>query len=349
MTLAQALQTLMARKDLSRGQARGLLNRVFAGEASDAQVAGLLVALAMKGETVEEIVGFAEAMRAAVTDIGLGLRGEGFACVDTCGTGGNERRTFNVSTAAAFVAAGAGQPVAKHGNRTSTSVSGSADVLERAGVNLEFPPERLGSCLRATGIVFLYAPLLHGAMKQVMPARRALQVRTIFNLLGPLTNPAGAGAQVVGVPATALIPTMANALLRLGTRHSFVVRSQDGLGELSTTALTDVAEVVEGQVHTYTIDAQTLGLPRARVDDLACASAEEAVKQLQSVLAGEPGPKRDVVCLNAAAALVAGGKATDLGEGLEMARESIDTGAARSKLEALAAFTQKKWAQGESG
>jgi anthranilate phosphoribosyltransferase len=343
-TAGEALRRLTAREHLSREQARRLLQEIFAGHASEAAIAGVLVALAMKGETVDEIVGFAEAMRAAVVDIGLDQgKGAGAgAYVDTCGTGGSARNCFNISTAAAFVAAGAGAAVAKHGNRTNTSVSGSADVLEACGVNLALPAERLGPCLRAIGVVFLYAPLLHGAMHRVIPARRALGIRTIFNLLGPLTNPAGARAQVVGVPSAGLIPVMAEALLRLGTRHSFVVRSEDGLGEFSTTATTWVAEIQHGEIREYRLDARKLGLPRAQIADLTCSSREDAAAALAAVLEGEAGARRDITCLNAAAALVAAGRASDMDQGLELARAAIDSGAAREKLAALVRYTNEQ-------
>lgn len=337
-TAGEALRRLTAREHLTRQEARGLLEAIFAGDASDAEIAGVLVALAMKGEAVEEIVGFAEAMRSAVVDIGLGKDNDG-DFVDTCGTGGSARNCFNISTAAAFVAAGAGAAVAKHGNRTNTSVSGSADVMEAAGVNLAFPAERLGACLRTTGVVFLYAPLLHKAMHRVMPARRALGIRTIFNLLGPLTNPAQARAQVIGVPTTGLIPVMAQALRELGTRHSFVVRSEDGMGEFSTTAVTWVAEVVGGDIREYRLDARELGLERRGLAELTCTSREDAAAALISVLEGETGARRDIVCLNAAAALVAAERASSMEEGLAMARGAIDTGAARAKLAALVRYT----------
>lgn len=336
----EALRRLTARENLSREQARDLLEEMFAGHSSEAEIAGVLVGLAMKGESVDEIVGFAEAMRAAVADIGLEAGAGDY--VDTCGTGGSARNCFNISTAAAFVAAGAGAAVAKHGNRTNASVSGSADVLEAAGVNLAFPAERLGACLRETGIVFLYAPLLHKAMHHVMPARRALGIRTIFNLVGPLTNPAGAQAQIVGVPSTMLIPVMAEALKRLGTRHSFVVRSEDGLGEFSTTAINWVAEVRGGEVREYRLDARKLGLARIQATELTCKSRGEAAAALIAVLEGQPGARRDIVCLNAAAALVAAERAQNLDAGLEMARAAIDSGAARAKLAALVSYTNSR-------
>lgn len=342
-TLRQSLQRLLAREDLSQTEARLLLEAMFAGQddgpSHDLQVTAVLTALAAKGETVDEITGFAEGMRAAMADIGL--RGEAARpWVDTCGTGGNARSVFNVSTAAALAVAGAGLGVAKHGNRSSTSVCGSADVLEAAGVNLQFPVARLGACLEEVGIAFLFAPLLHPAMGKVMPARRALGVRTIFNLLGPLTNPAGAQAQVVGVSAAELVPRMAEALRRLGTRHSFVVRSRDGLGELSTTEVNDVAEVRGNQISITTLDARELGLERVGLEALACRSRDEAVEQLRRVLAGEPGPLQDVVSLNAGAALVAGGKASTLADGLAMAREALQSGAAQRKLAALAVYSR---------
>ncbi|HUX68793.1 MAG TPA: anthranilate phosphoribosyltransferase [Terriglobales bacterium] len=342
--LREALEQLLDRQDLTRAQARTLLGTILAGtsdagaaQARDVQIAGILAALATKGETVDEIVGFAEAMRAAVADIGL--KGHAPAWVDLCGTGGRARNLFNISTAASFAVAGAGLAVAKHGNRTSTSACGSADVLEAVGVNLAFPPERLGSCLLTTGVVFLYAPLLHPSMRQVMPARRALQVRTIFNLLGPLTNPAGARSQVLGVPFAPLVPKLAQALLALGTVHSFVVHSQDGLGEFSTTALNEVAEIRDNQIRHFQLDARDLGLRRAPASAFACDSRAEAVAALHRVLAGEAGAQADIVGLNAAAALVAGGHASGWDDGLAKARLALTTGRARRKLEALVQFT----------
>lgn len=334
--LRETLERLWARQDLSREEARAVLAGIFAGDAGDAAIAGLLAALAVKGETAGELVGFAEAMRQQMVPIGRAGRGP---CVDTCGTGGG-RHIFNVSTAAALAAAGAGATVAKHGNRSSTSFSGSADVLEALGVDLACPAEKLGRCLEQTGIAFLFAPLLHPAMRKVMPARRALQVRTIFNLLGPLTNPAGAEAQVIGVPAAGWIPVMAEALAVLGTGHSFVVHSRDGLGELSISAPTDAAEIRSGVVRRFTLDAAEVGIERARPEALACGSLAESVGTLRRVLAGEPGPPQDMVALNAAAALVAAGAAGDFREGLERARLALRSGAAQAKLEALARFTR---------
>jgi anthranilate phosphoribosyltransferase len=340
--LPDVLRRLLRRENLSRAEARALLEAMFAdggdGERHDLQVTAVLTALAAKGETVEEITGFAEGMRAAMADIGL--HDSSRAWVDTCGTGGHGRAVFNVSTAAALAAAGAGLGVAKHGNRSSTSVCGSADVLEAAGVNLQFPAARLGECLEAVGMAFLFAPKLHPAMARVMPARRALRVRTIFNLLGPLTNPAGAQAQVVGVGDAELLPKLAEALACLGTRHSYVVRSRDGLAELSTTNVNDVVEIRAGLVRQYTLDARELGLERVGLETFTCKSREEAVARLHQVLAGEPGPLQDIVSLNAGAALLAGGGARDWTEGVELARVSLQSGAARRILEKLVAYTR---------
>lgn len=332
-----ALQKLLDHRDLTRSEARELLQQAFSGALGEAELAGILIALKMKGEAVEELVGFAEAMRAAVATIGLD--GKRTPSVDTCGTGGSIRRIFNVSSAAAIVAAGAGVPVAKHGNRSNTSVCGSADIFETLGVNLAFPPERLGECLKDVGLVFLYAPLLHSSMRHVAPVRKALRVRTVFNLLGPLTNPAGAQAQVVGVSSMDLIPVMAEALLRLGTRHSFVVRSEDGLGEFSTTSANRVAEIDRGQVRQYRLTAADVGLESAEIGALACDSKAEAVAMLETVLAGQAGPAREIVCFNAAASLVAHGAAADWSSGIAQARNAIDCGAARAKLQALVAYT----------
>lgn len=333
------LQKLLDYRDLTRAEARALLERAFSGALGAAELAGILIALKMKGEAVEELVGFAEAMRAAVADIGMDCVADPVPCVDTCGTGGSARQIFNVSSAAAIVAAGAGVPVAKHGNRSNSSFCGSADVFEALGVNLDFPAERLGSCLKDVGLVFLYAPLLHRSMKHVGPVRKSLGVRTVFNLLGPLTNPAGAQAQVVGVSAMELIPVMAEALLRLNTRHSYVVRSEDGLGEFSITSSNRVAEIHEGQVRQYWITAEEVGLKPADIQELACSSRAEAIEMVKAVLVGQLGAPREIVCFNAAASLMAQGVAEDWRTGIALARRAIDSGAALAKLQALAAYT----------
>lgn len=378
--ITAALQRLLQHRDLTRHQAYAVLRSILAGQATEAQIGALLMALAMKGETVEELVGFASAMRAEVASIHASAANpavvdasgterdalmedsavwddqpmpddlvlaplspaiaDGRTVIDTCGTGGDASGTFNISTATAFTVAGAGLPVAKHGNRSISSRCGSADVIEAMGVRLDVAPEHLGECLERVGITFLYAPVLHPAMRHVQPVRRQLRVRTIFNLLGPLTNPAGAQAQVVGVYSAPLAEKLAEVLLRLGARRAFVVHGDDGLDELTTTALTTVAEVREGQVQVYRLDARELGLPRANMADLAGGDIGDNVRAVESVLRGEPGAKRDIVVLNAAAALVAGGIAADLPEGVARAKESLDSGAAWNALQGLVEFTQ---------
>lgn len=336
---AKLLQQIMSGRSLSRIEARELLETILAGRMDEALMAALLVALAMKGETVEEIVGFAEAMRAAAQPLPLDGATRALL-VDTCGTGGDDSGSFNISTAAAFVAAGAGLRVAKHGNRSISSRCGSADVIEALGVNLNLSPEKLALCVREVGITFLFAPHLHMAMRYVQPVRKQLQVRTIFNLLGPLTNPARAGAQVVGVFSAALTHTLAGVLGELGVGRAFVVHGADGLDEFSTTGETLVAELNDGKVRNYRLDARELGLPRARLDELAGGDAYENADHVIEVLQGRPGPKLDIVLLNAAAALVAGGRAEDLPAGLLLAREAAQSGAAYEKMQHLVEFTQ---------
>ncbi|MGH9542219.1 MAG: anthranilate phosphoribosyltransferase, partial [Terriglobales bacterium] len=340
--LTAALRRVMAGEDLARDVARQALDAMLAGEAEPMQIAGLLVALATKGETVDEIVGFAEAMRAAATLIAapaaVTVSGTGHDAlaeapgspsprlVDTCGTGGDASGTFNISTATALVAAGAGLRIAKHGNRSLSSQCGSADVMEALGVKIDLPPARLAACLERTGFAFLYAPALHPAMRHVQPVRRALRVRTIFNLLGPLTNPAGAGGQVVGVYARAWVGKLAEALRALGAGHAFVVHGEDGLDEVSTTAPTAIAELRDGRVREYVLRAADLGLPPARLADLQGGDAAANAALIRAVLAGEPGPRRDIVALNAAAALLAGGLAGDWPAALARAQAALDSG-----------------------
>jgi anthranilate phosphoribosyltransferase len=334
------------RQSLSREEARGVMSEVLAGECTDAQIAALLVALHMKGETVEEIVGFAEAIRAAATplkldrDSTLDVSGtERDALVDTCGTGGDASGTFNISTATALVVAGTGVRVAKHGNRSVTSKCGSADVMEALGVNINLPPPRIAACLDQVGIAFLFAPVMHSAMKYVQPARRELRLRTVFNLLGPLTNPASATAQVVGVYAAELVEKLAEALSMLGLRRAMVVHGHDGLDEITTTGPTRIAELRDGMVRTYEVTPEEFGFKRATLGEISGGSASENAKVIREVLNGRASPSRDIVLLNAAAALVAAGKADRLSEGLPMAVHSIDSGAAASKLAAMARFT----------
>jgi anthranilate phosphoribosyltransferase len=337
------------RQSLSRDQARGVMAEVLTGKCTDAQIAGLLVGLSMKGETVEEIVGFAEAIRAAASPLSLheqtilDVSGtERDALVDTCGTGGDVSGTFNISTAAAFVVAGAGVRVAKHGNRAVTSPCGSADVIEELGVNLNLLPARLGLCLDEIGMVFLYAPALHSAMRYVQTARRELRLRTVFNLLGPLTNPAHASAQVVGVYSVELVEKLAEALSMLGLRRALVVHGRDGLDEITITGATRVAELRQGSVHTYEVTPEEFGMERAPIETLAGGDAAANAAIIRKILEGEKSPRRDVILLNAAAALVAGGRADHLREGIPIASESIDSGAAKSRLEMLVQFTNDR-------
>ena len=335
-------------QSLSRDEARKVMSEVLTGQCTDAQIAALLVALHMKGETVEEIVGFAEAIRSAATPLAvvgnsaIDVSGtERDALVDTCGTGGDASGTFNISTATALVAAGAGVRVAKHGNRSVTSKCGSADVMEALGVNITLPPARVADCLKEVGIAFLFAPAMHSAMKYVQPARRELRLRTVFNLLGPLTNPAHASAQVVGVYSDDLVEKLAEALSMLGLRRALVVHGSDGLDEISISGPTRVAEVRDGRVRTYEVTPEEFGLERAPIEALSGGDAAENAAIIREVLAGKKSARRDVVLLNAAAALVAAGRANHLADAMPLAANSIDSGAAVAKLQALAAFTQR--------
>ena len=345
--IADAVRALVERRNLSRVEAAGAMDAIMSGAATNAQIAAFLVALRMKGETVEELIGFAQVMRQKVVrvrtrgDEVAGLTGtDREMLIDTCGTGGDASGTFNVSTATAFVVAGAGLKVAKHGNRSSSTLCGSADVVEALGISLELTPAQVGRCIDEIGIGFMYAPLLHTAMKHVMPARREIGVRTVFNLLGPLTNPAGANAQLIGVASAGLTEPLARVLAELGTIRAFVVHGADGLDEISNTGESQISEVHEGVVRSSRVRPEDFGLPRATIRDLRGGDRGENAQIIRLVLGGEPGPRRDIVLMNAAAALVAGGKARDLKEGVGMASQSIDSGAAASKLAALVERSQ---------
>ena len=326
-----ALSRVVRREDLSRPEAASLMRVLMGGEASPSLVGAILTALAMKGETVEEIAGMAETMRALATSIPATAR----PLVDTCGTGGDHSGTFNISTTAAFVTAGAGVHVAKHGNRSASSLCGSADVLEALGVNLDLNPEKVAECIDQIGIGFLFARNLHTAMKHVGPIRAELKLRTVFNILGPLTNPAGADGQVMGVFDRNLIAPLAEVLLQLGSRHVFIVAGSDGLDELTLTGPSFVAEGCAGTVKCYEVTPEAFGLARADAASLKGGDASENAAILRAVLSGEAGPRREIVLLNAAPALVAGGKADSLDEGIRVAQASIDSGAALNKLEEL--------------
>jgi len=335
MEIKEAIARLLEERDLAEAEAESVMEQIMAGQATPAQIGGFLIALRLKGETVAEVTGFARAMRRNA----IPIHPHRPLVADTCGTGGDGCGTFNISTAAAFVVAGAGLAVAKHGNRSVSSRCGSADVLQALGVRLELSPQEMAACIDEVGIGFLYAPLLHPAMKHASGPRREMGVRTVFNILGPLTNPAGAQVQVLGVYEKGLTEMMARVLAALGCRSAFVVHGADGLDELSTSGANQVTRLQDGRVHTFLLDPQQLGLPRARVADLRGGTAEENAAVLRAVLEGESGPRRDVVLLNAAAALVAGGVTPGLGKGIALAAESIDSGAARARLEALVSFT----------
>jgi anthranilate phosphoribosyltransferase len=345
--ITESLRRLVDGRDLSRIEAAAAMDAIMSGAATHAQIAAFLTALRMKGETVEELIGFAQVMRQKV--VRIRTRGDEVAAltgtdremlIDTCGTGGDATGTFNVSTATAFVVAGAGLRVAKHGNRSVSSLCGSADVVEALGINLELTPQQVGRCIDEVGLGFLYAPLLHTAMKHVMPARREMGIRTVFNILGPLTNPAGANAQIIGVYAAALTEPLAHVLAELGTVRAFVVHGADSLDEISNTGESQVSEVREGRVQTFTVRPEDFGMPRASIADLRGGDREQNAQIIRSLLEGEPGPRRDIVLMNAAAALVAGGRARDLKDGVGLAARSIDDGAARGKLQALVALSQ---------
>ncbi|MFP4191290.1 MAG: anthranilate phosphoribosyltransferase [Candidatus Hydrogenedentota bacterium] len=327
----QYIASLVKHQDLSREQAASAMELLMTGEALPTHVSAFLVALAMKGETVDEITGLAEIMRKMATPIHTNRQ----PLVDTCGTGGDHSNTFNISTAAAFVVAGAGVAVAKHGNRSASSQCGSADVLESLGINIEAGPDRVGACIDEAGIGFLFARLLHTAMKHVAPVRSELKIRTVFNILGPLTNPARACGQVMGVFDSALVEPLAHVLANLGARRAFVVAGSDGLDELTLGGPSFVAEAVNGTVKTYEIDPAGLGLPHASREAIAGGDAEASATILRGVLEGKPGPYRDVVVLNAAAGILAGQAGGEWREAVQAAQKSIDSGAALEKLEQL--------------
>ena len=331
--IRETIQKVVDGQDLTERETVDTMNEIMSGEATPAQVASFITALRIKGETIEEITGAARVMREKSTKIHTK---HPFA-VDTCGTGGDGSHSFNISTTAAFVVAGTEIPVAKHGNRAASSQSGSADVLKALGINIEIGPEQVGACIDDVGIGFLFAVTLHGAMRYAIGPRQEIGIRTIFNALGPLTNPAGAQAQVLGVYAPTLTEPLANVLKNLDSQRAFVVHGGDGLDEITTTTTTQVSELVDGEINTYTLDPTELGIPAAQPSDLKGGTPEENADMTLSILRGEKGPKRDIVLLNAAAAIVAGGKAADIAAGLAAAAESVDSGRALAKLEGLKA------------
>ncbi len=342
MNIKDAIHEVILGKDLKEESMYAVMNEIMNGDTTPAQIGSFITALRMKGETVEEITGAVRVMREKATPIHTGVATDnGGILVDTCGTGGDGSGTFNVSTTSAFVVAGSGAVVAKHGNRSVSSTCGSADVLEAAGVALDLTPENVGLCIKKIGIGFLFAPALHGAMKHAIGPRRELGVRTIFNILGPLTNPAGANVQVLGVFDKALTEPLAEVLAKLGTKKALVVHGEGNLDELTITGSTRVSELDKGRVTTYTLTPQDVGLETCSIEDLQGGeTAKESLLQLQNILKGELGAKRDMVLLNSGAALMVAGKCTDLKDGVQMAKEIIDSGKAYEKLEQLVSFSQ---------
>ena len=334
--IQQAIARLLDGHNLTRAEARDVMGSIMSGEATPAQISGFLVALRAKGETANEIAGCAEAMRAHV----LAVRPKRDDLVDTAGTGGDNAHTLNISTAAALVAAAAGAAVAKHGNRAVSSQSGSADVLEALGFDLELEPARIEQSIDELGFGFLFAPAHHPAMKHAAAVRRELATRTVFNVLGPLTNPAGARAQVVGVFSPELVRTLAEVLAQLGARRAFVVHGAHGIDELSPAGPNLVCEVAEGSVRDRTIDPVDLGIERCAPDELRGGSPDENAARIRAVFAGEDGGARDAILLNAAGAIAAAGHAEDLRDGLDAAREAVDSGAAAQRLDQLVAFSR---------
>jgi len=333
--IREAVSALVSGRSLTMEEAASVMEEIMQGEVTPAQFGAFVTALRLKGETVDEIIGLAKTMRAKAIPVAV----DGVV-VDTCGTGGDGSHTFNISTTAAFVAAGGGLKVAKHGNRAMSSQCGSADVLEALGVRIDLNAEQVQRCLQEVGIGFMFAPIFHPAMKYAAVPRREIGIRTVFNILGPLTNPAGAEAQVLGVADGSLVEKLALVLQGLGCHHALVVHGEDGLDEITVTGKTRVCELKDGAVNSYSISPDDFGLPRSRLDSLKGSTFEENAALLRGVLAGTPGPKRDVVLMNAAAALLAGDKVATLQEGVALAKEVIDGGHALAKLEQLIEFSQ---------
>lgn len=340
MDIKQAIERIVDKNDLSAADMRAVMHQLMTGGATQAQIGAFLVALRMKGETIDEIAGAVEAMRSLATPVHV----EGEHLVDIVGTGGDDANLFNVSTAASFVVAAAGGKVAKHGNRSVSSKSGAADLLEAAGVNLQLTPEQVACCVEELGVGFMFAPSHHSAMKHAIGPRRELGLRTIFNILGPMTNPAGVDRQLVGVFAGELCRPVAEVLGRLGGRHVMVVHSDDGLDEISIAASTQVAEFSDGELREYQISPQGFGLPEQSLDGLAVANAEESLTLINDALGKQklPNGKKaaDMIALNAGAALYVAGLAGEIAEGVELARDAIGSGLARSKINDLVTFTQ---------
>jgi anthranilate phosphoribosyltransferase len=333
--IKDAIATLVIGKSLSMNQAESAMTEIMNGEVTPAQFGAFVTALRIKGETSDEIAGMAKVMRAKAIQV----HADGIV-VDTCGTGGDNSSTFNISTAAAFVVAGAGLKVAKHGNRAASSQCGSADVLEALGVRIDLKAEQVERCLKEAGIGFMFAPSFHPAMKYAGPPRREIGIRTVFNILGPLTNPANAQAQVLGVADASLLEKMAEVLRALGCQHALVVHGEDGLDEITITGVTRVYELEGGRIRKYVISPEDFGFSRASLDTIRGSTPSDNAAQVRRILAGATGPQREVVLMNAAAALVAGGKAKALPEGATFAAEAIDSGRALERLDHLVKFSQ---------
>ena len=337
MEMPAAIQAVIDRHDLSREQMRSVMRSIMKGSATPAQVGGFLIGLRMKGETIDEITAAAEVMRELATKVPV----SGHHVVDTCGTGGDAASTFNISTTAAFVVAAAGAQVAKHGNRSISSKSGSADVLEAAGINLGLSAQQVSQCVHEIGIGFMFAPQHHSAMKHAIGPRKEMGVRTIFNLLGPLTNPASAPNQVIGVFDKGWVEPLARVLAQLGSHHVMVVHSEDGMDEISIAGPTYVAELKDGTVTTYTIEPSQFGMQNATIAGLAVDGAEASLQMVRSVLNGESGPAADIVALNAGAAIYVAGLRDSLSAGVSLAQQVIQSGEAAAKLEALATLSNQ--------
>ena len=334
--IKEALSKLVERKNLTKDEAKASMSEIMEGKTTPSQLSAFITALRMKGEVVDEITGCAEAMR----DAALHIKIDADTIVDTCGTGGDRTNTFNISTAVAFVAAGGGLIVAKHGNRSASSQCGSADVLEHLGVNINTKPEKVKECIEKIGIGFLFAPIYHPAMKYALPTRKEIGIRTIFNILGPLTNPAGANVQLLGVPSSDLAEMLANVLKNLGTKTALVVHGE-GFDEISTTGKTLVCELKESKINTYYIQPEDFGIKRTTLNNLQGADIDKNAKILMRVLEGEKGAYRDIVLLNSGALFYIAGKAKNIKEGIKIAEESIDSGNALKKLENLIKLTNE--------
>ena len=333
MDIQAAIKKVIAHQDLSADEMNSVMRQIMTGECTASQIGGFLVGLRMKGESVDEISAAAAVMRELSTRVEVNAE----HLVDTCGTGGDASGSFNISTASAIVAAAAGARVAKHGNRSMTSSSGSADVLEAAGVKIDISPEQVTTCIEQVGVGFMFAPAHHGAMKHAIGPRKEMAVRTIFNVLGPLTNPAGAPNQVIGVFDDELVEPLANVLKQLGSRHVMVVHAEDGMDEISVSAPTHVAELKQGEVSSYTVTPSDFGMESAPQDELRVNSSAQSLAMIRAVLADNPGPARDIVCLNAGAAIYVSGCADSLATGVEAARTAISDGKAAAVLQNLVA------------